>query len=65
MEIRINPKHRGDGMSLFDLPPECIREMMEITRAAYPNFADYEAFVRRELQAVEEALARLDEEERK
>jgi len=60
MEIRINPKYRGDGMSLFDLPPEAIQHMEEITREAYPSFADYEADVRRKLQEAEEVLARLE-----
>ena len=49
-------------MSLFDLPPECIREMMEMTKAAYPNFADFEADIKQKMQEAEEALAKLEEE---
>ena len=64
MEIRINPKYRGDGMSLFDLPPEAIQDMVDITREAYPNFDDFEAEIKRNLQEAEEALAELEERER-
>lgn len=60
MEFKIYPKHRGDGMSLFDLPPECIQHMMEVTRKTYPNFADFEAEIKRNLQEAEEELARLE-----
>lgn len=62
MKNRFKPKHRGNGMSLFDLPPECIREMMEMTKAAYPNFADFEADIKQKMQEAEEALAKLEEE---
>lgn len=62
MEIRINPKHQGDGTSLFDLPPEKIQHMMEMTHEAFPNFDDFEAFIKRNLQELEEALAKLEGE---
>lgn len=64
MEFRINPKYRGDGMSLFDLPPEQIQHMMEMTHKAFPNFDDFEAFIKRNLQEIDEALAQLEERER-
>ncbi len=64
MEIKINPKYRGDGMSLFDLQPEQIQTIMKITHESYSSFADFEADIKRNLQDAEEALAKVEDAER-
>ncbi len=63
MKYYNNPRRErhNDGTSLFDLPPECIRNMMEITARSYPS---PEAFRADLLQKYQEAKAELERLER-
>jgi len=53
-------KPYNDGTSLFDLPPECIRNMMEITARSYPSPEAFYADLKSKYQEAKEELERLE-----